>query len=423
MIRWQQHLWRILGSRQLAVILLAALLLVLLLVSLFPQIPAEPGMEETWLEAVALRYGPATDLLNRLGMFEAYGTWWFLALLTALMLNTLICTGQRLPRTWRSLTGPPVVQSPEAFYQSLAHRAEWTLDRPDQGLAAARDVLVRRRFHPHIERDEKSGCASLYVERGRWSQAGTLVSHFAALLLVIAVACRPALSWQERDLTLLPGQVYHVGRGFDLDVRAGELTREHQLGVPLAVLGDTSAITRTVGVNQPLTFRGVAFHLQGYGPAVQITAPEGGFGVAFSSSQAQQVALPEAGLTLRVAHRPEESALFVEALATDGALLGSGSIASGQEIEIEGLPITFNPTNYTVWQVSRDPTFGIVLTGAVLLLVAVVISLWVPHRRLWFRVDAEGSAWMVGAGDWSADFDGIAAEIISACSPEEGSDG
>lgn len=423
MIRWQHRLWRMLGSRQLAVILLIALLLALSFGSLFPQMPAELSSQEPWLEAVDLRYGPATGFLEKVGVFETYRSFWFLALLAALLLNTLICTVQRLPGLWRSLTEPSVIQKPEAFFQSFAHRAEWMLGSLDQGLAVVQHALMRHRFQPQVARDETNGCVSLYAERGRWSQVSTLVSHAVAMLLVIAVVCRPAFGWQESNLTLLPGEGTRIGHGTSLDIRAGQLITEPQLGASLAVWADTSAISYTVRINHPLTFRGVTFHLQGYGPAVQITSPEGIFGAAISGSQAEQVTLPEAGLTLRVAHRPEEGALFVEVLAADGALLGSGNVAPGQEIDIEGIPIAFSLTNYTVWQVSRDPTFGPAVVSAVLLLGAVVISLWVPYRRLWVRVDAEGRAWMVGAGDWTKEFDIIATEIAHIGYPQGESDG
>jgi hypothetical protein len=64
-----------------------------------------------------------------------------------------------------------------------------------------------------------------------------------------------------------------------------------------------------------------------------------------------------------------------------------------------------------VWQASRDPTFGLAVASAALLFVAIVISLWVPHRRLWIRVDDRGDAWMVGAGDWAGAFEAMATEI------------
>jgi cytochrome c biogenesis protein ResB len=98
-------------------------------------------------------------------------------------------------------------------------------------------------------------------------------------------------------------------------------------------------------------------------------------------------------------------------------------VLHGQEIEIEGVPITFHLTNHTIWQVSRDPTFGFAVASAVLLLMASVISLWIPHRRLWLRVDDEGRAQMVGAGDWADDFDRIVAEIAHASHTQEQGDG
>jgi cytochrome c biogenesis protein ResB len=191
----------------------------------------------------------------------------------------------------------------------------------------------------------------------------------------------------------------------------------------LAVLAGTSAITQTVHINQPLTFRGVTFHLQGYGPAVQVSAPEGTFAAALGGSQAQEVSLPEAGLTLRVANRPEENGLFVEALTASGALVGSGSVIPSQKIEIQGVSITFDLTEFTVWQVSRDPTFVVALASAILLLAATVISLWVPYRRIWVRVDEAGKASMAGAGDWAGEFDAVAAEIGRSCCPQGERDG
>jgi cytochrome c biogenesis protein len=363
------------------------------------------------LEAAELRYGPATAWLQGLGVFEAYRSPWFLALVAALLLNALACTVQRLPPLWRSLTSTPAVRRPAAFYQGFARRAEWAVTSPEQGITVAVETLERHRFHPQVEQDITTGQLYLYAERGRWSQAGTLVSHLVAMVLVLAVVCRPALGWQESDVTLLPGEVHAVGNGTGLEVRLGAPLTEQRPGVPLAILQGTSALTRTVSINHPLSYQGVAFHLMGYGPAAEIDAPEGVFGVVLGGSQAQEVALPAAGLAMRVTYQSEERVLYVEAMGAGGDMLGSGVVAHNQEIEVRGVPITLRLTNYSQWQVSRDRTFGLAVTSAILLLAGVVISLWVPHRRLWLRVDGEGRAWMVGAGEWGPEFDIISGEV------------
>jgi cytochrome c biogenesis protein len=383
-------------------------------------------LRETWLKAVALRYGQATSLLDSLGLFDAYHAPWFLALLVAFLLNTLICTVQDLPRLWRTLSRPPAVFRPPAFYQSAALCAEWAVPSFQEGLAAVREPLLRHRYRVQIERDDGTGLANVYAERGRWSRGATVAGHLAAVALVVAIAARPALSWQDDRVALLPGEVYHAGHSTELAVRAGRaVTEEGARGyqAPLAILvGGEPAITETVALNEPLAFAGVSFHLQGYGPAARITAPEGTFGVAFVGNQAQVVTLSGADVTLQVAYHPEGQTLFVEALAPDGGLLGSGRVAHGQQVEIGGVPIVFHLTQFTVWQVSRDPTFGLAVVSAGLFLAAATVSLWVPHRRLWLRLDGE-TAQMAGSGDWGGAFDMLANEMDRVVSPGEERDG
>jgi cytochrome c biogenesis protein len=409
--RWLRGLWRILGDSRLAAILLAALLLASLLGSLFPQMPVDgstgrttaerveylgtPAARQSWLAAAALRYGSVAGLLHSLGFFDAYHAPWFLVLLSALLLNTLVCTIQRLPRLWRLLVQPLTVVRPEAFYRGLAHRAEWPVLSLQAGLDMARDALAQRRYSVYVEYDTPAHCANIYAERGRWAQVSTLVGHAAALLLVIAVVARRAVGWQETVVMLLPSQIHSVGHGQNFSVQAGELALDpypngqpDDYPVPLTILVDSSPmLTRTVRINHPLTFRGIAFHLQGYGPAVRLSTPEGTFDLAFNDIQTRQVALPEAGFSVRAAYQPEEDTLFVEALAEDGSLLGSGSVTDGQEIEIQGTPIAFSLNRYTIWQLSHDPTFGPALGLGGLLLLAALISLWVPHQRIWLRLD------------------------------------
>jgi cytochrome c biogenesis protein len=425
------NLWRTLGSTRLAAILLAAVLLASLLASAFPQIPSDPAAYEPWLAAVALRYGGATRLFHALRLFDATRAPLFLALLAALLLNTLACTLQRWPRLWRALSRRPVVVRPDPFYRRFARCAVWPVPSRRGGLRAAREGLARRRYRIRAKR--RAGIAYLYAERGRWGQVGTLVSHLAALLLALAVLARPALAWQEAGVTLLPGQARPVGHGRDLTVQAGSLTVErHPDGqprdyrVPLTLLaGGSPAMTRTVRINHPLTYRGVAFHLQGYGPAARVTTPGRVFDLAFATRQVEEIALADSGPTLRVAVQPEGTALFVEALDADGALLGSGAVAGGGQIEVQGTPVTFTLSRYTVWQVSHDPTCGPAVGAGALLLAGTLISLWAPYRRLWLRVDAQ-CVRLVGTGDWGDAFDALAGALAGTrrhAEAERGRDG
>jgi cytochrome c biogenesis protein len=431
-------LWRLLGSTSLAAILLAVLLLAVLLAGLLPQIPAPSAARETWLAAARLRYGSATGLLYAAGLFDVYHASWFLALLATLLLNALICTLQHLPRLWRILTEPPQVARPEAFYQGFAQRSEWPVSSLQAGLVAAQRALAHQRFHTRFERDEGAGHASLYAERGRWAQIGTAFSHLALLVLLVAVLARPALSWSVDGVLLFPGRPSPLPQRAGTSIQTGPLTIERHPGgqprdyrVPLTVLVEASPVlSRTVRINHPLAFRGTAFHLQSHGPAVRVAAPEGTFDLAFTGSQAGQLELPQAGLILRIAYQPaqdpqsgaEQDAFFVEVMAAGGALFGSGTVTDGQEILIQGTPITFTSSHYTAWQISHDPTFDLAVAAAGFLLVGMVLSLWVPHRRLWLRVDAE-SMRLVGAGEFNGQFEALVGHIAAEIGAEDLSDG
>ncbi|HSR35032.1 MAG TPA: cytochrome c biogenesis protein ResB [Anaerolineae bacterium] len=433
-----RNLWWTLGSTRLTTVLLASLLLASLLASLFPQMPIEVAAQQPWLAAARLRYGQATDLLHALGLFDAYHASWFLTILAALLLNTLVCTIQRLPRLWRSLRRAPLITQPTEFYQGFAHRAEWLNPTAEDSLPALKQTLSRCHYKTHLEWSKTEGCACLYAERGRWGQASTLVSHLAALLLVTAVLARPALGWQETAVALVPGLAYTPAREPDLTVQAGHLTVERHpdgqarnYAVPLTIeVGGSPAVNQIAGINHPLTFRGLAFHLQSYGPAVQVTTPNQTYNLAFTEGPAQEVALDEAGITLRITYQPEiipESDLngnriFVEATTADGILLGSGTVPDGDEIAVQGVPITFRMSQYTTWQISHDPTWGPAIGAASLLLVALTVSLWVPYRRLWLRMEGT-SLQMVGSGQFNGSFDEISEAIATACQLEVGTHG
>jgi cytochrome c biogenesis protein len=330
-----------------------------------------------------LRYRWASDLFQALGLFDAYRAPWFLALLAVLLVSVVACTIQRLPRLWRSVVEPRVVTQPEAFFQAKAGFrccAEWPVSSSQAGLAAAEAVLSSEQAPSHlrVEQDEVAGCVGVYAERGRWARLGTLVSHAAALLLLAAVLSRPALGWQEAGVTLLPGQVYPVGHGYGLAVRSGDLVVDPEpsdvgvgpgeaaeagpvrsFQVPLAVLVNSAAVlTETVRLNDPLVYHGLAFHLQSYGPAVQVVTPEGIFALSY----------------------------------------------------------------YTVWQVSHDPTVGWAVGSAIVLLGGMVVSLWVPRRRLWLRIDGQ-TARVVGDGISAAEFEVLAATLAGACRPKAESHG
>ena len=441
--------WRALGSTRLAAVLLFVLLLVSLLAGLFPRIPHDPAAREEWLALASLRYRGATGLARSLGLFQGHGSPWFLVPLAALTLNLSVCTLQRLPRLWRALTRVPTIVRPEAFIgaagrHSTGRQAEWPVASLEQGLSdVCASLRARGRRHrlwiKPAEQSAPSPAAYVTAERGRWGIAGTALSHVAVLALTGVLVAGPALRWQETGIVLVPGQSYTTRHGHSLTIQAGAVgqvraatgqTAEDQVLLTVSEAGPDAEggplVSRVVRVGQPLTYRGVSFHLEGSGPAVRVVSPQDSAVLPTADGQSQQITLPDIGLVLDIAYQSERempqgrdsAPLYVQVRATEGNTLGSGYVADGQEIVVEGIPLAFSLSHYTVWQVGHDPTFGFAMGAGGLLLVGIVVSLWVPHRRLWLRIDGR-KATMVGAGDLGS-FDVLAAAVALDCRSEKG---
>ncbi len=105
-------LWRLLTSVRFAVFYIGALALFGLLGVLIPQVPEAmrgngPAIN-VWLDTQRGRFGPLTDTMYRLGLFEVFHAKWFLFALGFLVVNVTVCTFNRWSPTFRNVFRPPV---------------------------------------------------------------------------------------------------------------------------------------------------------------------------------------------------------------------------------------------------------------------------------------------------------------------------
>ena len=90
-----QPIWRILTSVRFAVFFIATLAAFGLLGVLIPQVPEAMRGNNTaisaWLDGQRDNFGPLTDPMYRLGLFEVFHAKWFLAALGFLSVNVTVC--------------------------------------------------------------------------------------------------------------------------------------------------------------------------------------------------------------------------------------------------------------------------------------------------------------------------------------------
>jgi len=412
------RLWRFLGSTRVAVVLLVAVVLGALVGTLFPQLTpgtaADPAASVRWLTTAQEKYGLLFGLYRVLGLFDVYHSPWFLALVAALLLNTVVCTIDRLRVLWRAVTARPRIEQADTFYEKMPNRISLAIASMEQGEQALRRVLGRRRYHVVVERQGE--VTYLFAERNRLARLATLVTHTSLVLLVLGTLWSGWGGWRERAVALGPGQVYDVGHGQNFAVRSDGLEIErYPNGQPsdyrahLVVLEKSAEVMRkTVRVNDPLTYRGVSFYLYSYGPAGRVRATDakgqpvplqaelgqegtsGEVTLNFAGEgDGQDIVVPSLDLVMRLVFYYQGPSLFVQATRSgETRPFGTGSIRGGDSLKVGDVTFEFALDRYIVLQVVHDPGFKLVVLAGFLVMGGLVFSFYFPYKRLWARVTA-----------------------------------
>lgn len=176
--------WRLLTNVKFAMVLVATAAAVGMIGVVIPQLPAEmqgnPAAQSAWYALQREDYGPFTDPMRRLDLFNVYRAWWFYALWGVIIASVTVCTVSRIRPTVRSIHRPPKDVA-DGYFESAQHRADFELAG---GAEKLEEALRKRRYHVERVR-EGGGEVRLFAERFGWSQYGTFVSHLALIMVLV----------------------------------------------------------------------------------------------------------------------------------------------------------------------------------------------------------------------------------------------
>jgi cytochrome c biogenesis protein len=384
------------------------------------------------------RYDPAfgagvVDLLERLQVFQVFRSTWFSAGLLVLAFSIVICTLDRAPRLWRQSADVRVVQPDPFFDPKLPDRARMT--GPDAG--TVRQVLRRHRFS--VRDAEVDGVRYVYGDRNRWTKLATFLNHTGLILFLVAAG----VTWKlgdEQPLVIAEGDaltVQPIGTPGLLLVR--NLAFEAP-GFPNAVTDFTSELVvyrdgqevahKTIRVNDPLSVGGYTLHQNGFGPAPDIVIRDAQDGVLWSgpvplTESVNQfpygtMAVPgrDLGLemlllrdvdgvgTLIVIPYRIRAGSPVDDPIVDRA--GDMAIRAGERHTLANIDFSVELrrfSEFTLLIAKHDPGQGIVWVAFGLLISGLLITFYLPRRRVWTRLTPEGELSIVGRADRYVDFD------------------
>jgi cytochrome c biogenesis protein len=388
-----------------------------------------PMTQEGQIEQV---YAPQTvRLLNALGLFDVFHTWWFILLLGLLGANITLASLERFPQVWRLFVRPHILAD-EWYVRQLPFRKEIPLGfhTPAEALALAQSKLSDLGYRPKPKSLEKG---TLYVEKHRAARLAPYIVH-ASLLIIFAgaiidglwgfkgfVNLTPGARTQSVEAMTTPGAPHNLGFTLRCDGVGMERYTDgspKQYWSQLAVEESGREVVRkTIYVNDPLTFKGVRFFQASYAPTGtpgKLVFDASWAGQDGSQHPAQRISLqPGKPARLGDSGATVELTEFVPDFVLNGNQISSRSdeprnpaielsvtSPGGKQAEVWIFPkapqmappnqsgINFQLRDLemeymTGLQVAREPGQNLIWGGCLLLTAGLMMALYMSHVRLW----------------------------------------
>ncbi len=293
------RLWRRLTSMRTALILLFLLAVAAVPGSLLPQRPLNPTRTDSYIAA----HGTWGRFLDRIGMFDVFGSPWFAAIYLLLGVSLVGCLVPRIRQHARAVARKPL-PAPRHLSR-LPESARFEVPGPANDYASAARAALGRRWRI-VRRDEADGVLTLSAEKGYSRETGNLVFHVALLVSLVLIAVGRLYSYQGTRIVVQgkdqgfcntvsqydawrPGRFAAQGKigpaPFCIDEMSKFTATYSAAGEPTKFAADLvyrrtvdSNATRTViTVNNPLRIEGDRVYLIGHGfaPSVTVTMPDG----------------------------------------------------------------------------------------------------------------------------------------------------
>src|SRR3989449_7299699 len=176
--------WWLFTNVRFAVVLLVLLCGLSLLGVVLPQKPlpvrGDVVAEANWVRVQEGKFGFLTDPLDETELFDVFHARWFGILLTLPAGSSRASVTSRLPGAWRAITQPRK-RVPDRYFETAPNRLEVA-----GGLDAGRLEEALRRARYRVERFDEADASNIFADRFAWAQLGTLLTHAAVIVFVLA---------------------------------------------------------------------------------------------------------------------------------------------------------------------------------------------------------------------------------------------
>jgi cytochrome c biogenesis protein len=267
-----------------ALVLLVVLAAASILGSLFPQ----EGISPQRVDQYFADHPALAPVLDRLGLFDVFGSAWYMAIYLALLGALVACLVPRTRALVRVLRSRPPRGGDLARYRTRATFE--TSAPPEEAMAAARRVLRRHRFRLADHDGELAG------EKGYLREAASMLFHVSLLVLLVGLAYGKGYGYRGQAAivegetwanarvgydSFSPGRFFGPERLAPFQLRLDDFTNSfHPDNTPKEFASHLTALdldgrplqSQRVAPNRPMTVDGVRIFQSDYGyvPVVRV---------------------------------------------------------------------------------------------------------------------------------------------------------
>lgn len=404
-------IWRFFSSVKLAIVLILSIVATAIIGTVIQQgLPVEEYMQH---------YGTSTyKFLNFLDLFDMYHSWWFELLLIFFIVNVTVCSFERLPAIFKMVSKPKLKIPVEKIN---AFKEKQTIDyngKKEELLPALTARLKEIYKEPIYTKSEEGGF--LYLEKGRIARFGPYITHLSLIIIFIGVLIGSFFGF-DAYVNLVPGDstsIVRTTRGnkditLPFTIKCSDFNVEfYNSGMPKAYKSDLSLFNsdqqvahKVIDVNKPLTYKGITIYQASYGQAGASS-----FNIVLTNNQHKQ---DDMSLNMnQLFHIKDDTSIAVLDYSPNyqgfgpTILIGvyKGKKLQGTSIYLQKYPdfhgaeningykirfISAKESYYTGLQVAKDPGAPYVATGAIILIIGLMMAFFSYRRRIWIFIPSK----------------------------------
>jgi cytochrome c biogenesis protein len=438
---WMAKIWDFLTSLKLVVILLLILSALSIAGTVIEQ--NKP------LQEYYRYYQPGTvALFAKLGLFDMYHSWWFVACLSLLALNITACTMDRYRGIMSGMRKRNLVLD-EKLSKSLQNLTTIKYALPLDAVEKKMMALAGKGFSgkPVVTAAEDGG-SHYFFEKGKYSRLAFFLTHLSILIIFLGALVGSFFGYKGY-VNIFEGEMVS-----QVETRAGQIknlnfqvkcntfhAEFYPSGAPMDYRSDLSIlqngkeiIRKTIRVNDPLTFEGITFYQSSYGgqpdqAVIDIVNRDGSLRGTVTAPFGLKVDIPGVADKMAIAdykehyHLPDGSeggrALDVHLYPEKGREAEAWLLMNHPEydqqrggdyyLRVKDMKLK----KYTGLQVNKDPGEILVWFGSIMLIAGIMIAFFMSHKKLWIslRTDKKGRSELTIGGTANKNRDAFSKEM------------